>query len=46
VMGRACGNRVCCVSLHYCDYKLRCLLSTTFHELLHTLGVDHNTEER
>ena len=46
VMGRACGDRVCCISLPQCDGSLAALLATACHELLHTLGVDHATEER
>lgn len=46
IMGRACGDRVCCISLPYCDYNIRILMSTITHELLHTMGIDHNTTER
>lgn len=45
VLGRACGNRVCCISLLSCD-SLPCLIATSCHELLHTMGFDHNTSER
>jgi len=45
VLGRACGDGVCCVSLFHCDH-VRSLLATTCHELLHTMGVDHATEDR
>jgi hypothetical protein len=45
VMGRACGDRVACISLNCCD-SIRTLLSTIIHELLHTIGFDHSTSER
>ena len=45
VLGRAWNNRVCCVSLPYCQ-KSSTLLSTTAHEILHTFGLDHNDTER
>lgn len=45
VMGRACGDRVCCVSTRQCD-TLSSLLATACHELLHTLGVDHEQHDR
>lgn len=45
VMGRACGNRVCCVSLPSCD-DIHSLFSVTCHELLHTMGFDHEMNER
>ena len=38
VLGRACGNRVSCVSLTDCT---KSLLSTMVHEILHTIGFDH-----
>ena len=45
VMGRACGDRVACVSMHDSTYRgeenLKGFLSTCLHELLHTLGFDH-----
>jgi hypothetical protein len=45
VMGRACGDRVACVSMHESTYRgdesLKGFLSTCLHELLHTLGFDH-----
>ena len=41
VLGRACGNRVACVSLPHCEYNLKTLLCTIIHELLHTVGFDH-----
>ena len=45
VMGRACGDRVCCVSLPSCD-DIHSLFSVTCHELLHTMGFDHEINER
>lgn len=39
VLGRACGDRVCCVSVP--NNESRELMGTTVHELLHTLGFDH-----
>lgn len=45
VMGRACGDRVCCVSLYSCN-NIKSLITTLCHEILHTLGFDHNTKER
>jgi hypothetical protein len=45
VMGRACGDRVACVSMHESTYRgdenLKGFLSTSIHELLHTMGFDH-----
>ena len=46
VMGRACGDRVACVSLQLCKPQLRTLLGTTCHELLHTIGIDHTSDHR
>ena len=40
VLGRACGDRVACVSLPFCE-SLKSLLCNTIHELLHTVGFDH-----
>eukprot|EP01038_Epipyxis_sp_PR26KG_P014444 gene14444-19383_t len=45
IMGRACGDRVCCISLVYCP-TIRSLFATMSHEILHTFGLDHNTQER
>ena len=45
IMGRACGDRVCCISLPYCS-NIRTLMATTCHEVLHTMGFDHNTVDR
>jgi hypothetical protein len=39
VLGRACGDRVCCVSVP--NNESRELMGTAVHELLHTLGFDH-----
>ena len=39
VLGRACGDRVCCVSVP--NNESRELMGTTVHELLHTIGFDH-----
>jgi predicted Zn-dependent protease len=40
VMGRACGDRVCVVSLRQCD-SLKSLICVGLHECLHTVGFDH-----
>mmetsp|Transcript_13254 Transcript_13254/g.13315 ORF Transcript_13254/g.13315 Transcript_13254/m.13315 type:complete len:324 (+) Transcript_13254:173-1144(+) len=40
VMGRACGDRVCCVSSISCN-NMRSIIATSVHELLHTIGFDH-----
>ncbi len=40
VYGRACGNRIACVSLVDC-VTFKDLLCVTLHELLHTVGFDH-----
>lgn len=40
VLGRACGDRVACVSLTFCE-SFKSLLCNTIHELLHTVGFDH-----
>jgi hypothetical protein len=45
VLGRACGDRVSCVSLASAD-NIKSLMCTTAHELLHTIGFDHCTSER
>lgn len=45
VMGRACGDGVCCISLPLCN-ATREKMATISHEVLHTLGVDHNTLDR
>jgi len=42
VLGRACGDRICCVSLPCHDSK-REIFWTSTHELLHTIGFDHCT---
>jgi hypothetical protein len=42
VLGRACGDRVACVSLPFCE-SFKSLLCNTVHELLHTIGFDHCT---
>ena len=39
VLGRACGDRVCCVSVP--NNESRELFGTAVHELLHTIGFDH-----
>jgi hypothetical protein len=41
VIGRACGDRISCVSLKAHDSNDKELLLTTIHELLHTIGFDH-----
>lgn len=46
VLGRACGDRVACVSLAGGGVSLRALAATAAHEALHTLGVDHATTAR
>ena len=46
VMGRACGDRLACVSLQLCQPRLHTLLGTTCHELLHTIGIDHTSNHR
>lgn len=38
VLGRACGDRVSCISLTECT---KSLFSTMVHEILHTIGFDH-----
>jgi len=45
VLGRACGDRICCVSLPCHDSK-REIFATSTHELLHTIGFDHCTSFR
>lgn len=45
IIGRACGDRVCCISLPYCS-SIRTLMATTCHEVLRTMGFDHNTVDR
>jgi hypothetical protein len=45
VLGRAWNDRVCCVSLPYCQ-EPSSLLATTAHELLHNFGIDHNDTHR
>ena len=42
VLGRACGDRICCVSLPCHDSK-REIFWTSTYELLHTIGFDHCT---
>ena len=46
VMGRACGDGVACVSLPMCLPDVRTLLTTASHEVLHTLGIDHTSDQR
>ena len=46
VMGRACGDCVCCVSLPLCKPNLQTLIGTACHELLHTIGIDHTSNSR
>lgn len=40
VLGRACGDRICCVSFLK-NKKRRDFFSTCLHELCHTIGFDH-----
>jgi hypothetical protein len=40
VCGRACGNRIACVSLRQCT-TMKDVLCVAVHELLHTIGFDH-----
>jgi hypothetical protein len=42
VLGRACGDRLACVSLKEC-ITLKSLFCVSSHELLHTFGLDHCT---
>jgi hypothetical protein len=41
VCGRACGDRIACVSLPECSSSFKNLLCVASHELLHTIGFDH-----
>mmetsp|Transcript_22119 Transcript_22119/g.28650 ORF Transcript_22119/g.28650 Transcript_22119/m.28650 type:complete len:363 (-) Transcript_22119:103-1191(-) len=41
VLGRACGDRVACVSTS--EPKIRDLFATAMHEAFHTVGLDHCT---
>ena len=45
ILGRACGDRVCCINLPLCNTK-QLFFSTTCHEIMHTMGVDHNSDDR
>jgi predicted Zn-dependent protease len=43
LLGRACGDRVCVISLMNIENEenFKEILNTTIHEFLHTMGIDH-----
>ena len=45
ILGRACGDRVACISLRSCSSP-QSLVGTVAHETLHTFGIDHNSSHR